>query len=907
MYNRRFLARIMILVSCVLLVAGCSSEEGDREDSEEFYQLGIKAAEDDKIEEAIIQFKNAIQKNAAHAQAHYQLGLLHLKNKELNPAVSEFNLAIQQDPKFDEAKKTLLTLFFQYRAYPQAIDLARDMVKTIGEDLETLLVLGNSLVNTNELDEGRDILEKAVASFPDNPNPKVSLARVLLTDDKRERARELMEAAAGLNAEDMAAQLLLAWFYEKVELLDLTDQTMTRIRDGFPENRAAYLAPARYYMRRNRLDDSESLLREAIKAGLGDHTIYQALALTQHRKRDSQAALESFKTAVSISPDDQRSALLLADYYIYLKQIPEAKATYEKIAETWPELAPVKSKIAELLFAERDFDQAQQQIEGLLEENPDYARAHLLRGMLSMREGKSEDARKQFQRARDLNPDSAEGHYFYGLTFLEDEEYKLSLFEILQALEKNPNSVKIRLALAFIYLKTGELSQSLDELNRVLDAIPENTRARLLRAAVHLESKTYESAAADYRYLLEKNPDSARVQYQLAGIYLVQGKLEDALRGFRDVLSTYPDPVKPLEQMAKIHVARKQFNDAINVCDDFLKQHPDHLQASLVKASVYLSRKEYEKAENQLTELARKNPESDLPLLLMARVYMRKGGKDAELAMYQRVVELNPKSIDANLNIARIHNRSGNIQKATDAYEAVLKINKSHAAAANDLAFLYADAGRNLDRSLALALKAQELLPNNPSVADTLGWVYMKRGSAVMAEKYLRQAVEGSPKNAVFHYHLGMAYNQKNDYTAATNSLEEAIELGLSEVDLASAQALLSEMNDLSGLYAEMDRDLDKALQLAQQARELRPDSHEVSDILGQIHLKRGSALLAKRFLDEAIRIMPQNPTYHYHMGLALHEEKNYAEATKELQQAMVFGLKDADAEAARKLIDEMR
>jgi len=901
------LGLVVVVMSCLFLAVGCSSEERDREKAEKFYELGLKAVEEGKTEEAMIQFKNAVQKDPAHARAHYQLGQLHRTADELNAAVGEFNLAIQMDPRFDEAKKTLLSLYFRYRAYAQATDLARDMIETGGEDLETLLILGNSLVSTDEREEGRQVLEMAVADYPANPNPKVSLARVLLGDNERGRAQELMEAAANLNPEDMPAQLLLGWFYERIERFDLADRTMSGIRSGFPGNRAAYLAPARFYMRRNRLEDSETLLNEAIEADMGDHTIYQALALTQHRKRDFPAALENFKEAVAVSPDDQRSAMLLADYYIFLQQLPEAKAIYESIAERWPELTPVKSKIAELLFAERDFGQAQQHIEGLLQESPDYGRAHLLQGILSMREGKAEEARKAFQKARDLDPDSAESHYFYGLTFLEDEEYKLSLFEILQALEKNPNSVKIRLALAFIYLRTGELSLSLDELNRILNARPDNSRARTLRAAVHLQSKTYESAASDYRYLLAKNPESPGVQYQLAGIYLMQGKLEEALVGFHEVLSSYPDPVRPLEQIAKIYVARKQFGQAIDVCDEFLRQNPDHLQGGMIKASVYLSQREYEEAERELSELMRKNPESDLPLSLMARAYRRKGDMGAEQEMYQRVVALNPENVDAHLNLARIHNHSGDRQKATDAYEAVLEVNGSHAAAANDLAFLYADANRKLDRALALALKAKELLPDNPSVADTLGWVYMKRGSAVMAKKYLRQAVLGDPGNPTFHYHLGRTYHQENDFSASTRSLQEAMRIGLGETELAIAERLLDEMSDLSSLYAEMDRDLDRALELAQQARELRPDSPEVSDILGQIHLKRGSPLLARRYLSEAIRTTPQNPIYHYHMGLALHQERNYADATKELQQAIIFGLGDEEAEEARRLLDEMK
>lgn len=291
----------------------------------------------------------------------------------MNPAVNELNLAIKSDPKLIDAKRRLLLLYFQYRAYAQAIPLAQDLIKSEGEDLESLLILGNSLIYTDEMDEGKKILQKAVNKYPDNPNPKVSLARVLLADNQSEEARKLIEAAAAINPEDIIAQLVLASFYERMELYEPADKTMKKLKIDFPENRISYLAPARFYLRRNRVKDAETLLLEAIDKNIKDHEIYRSLALAQHRQRNFPAALDSFKEAVAISPDDQRSSILLADYYIFLRQIPQAKTTYEKIAEKWPELLPVKSKIAELLLAERDYDQAKKHIEGILEEGPDYA------------------------------------------------------------------------------------------------------------------------------------------------------------------------------------------------------------------------------------------------------------------------------------------------------------------------------------------------------------------------------------------------------------------------------------------------------------------------------------------------------------------------------------------------------
>ena len=46
--------------------------------------------------------------------------------------------------------------------------------------------------------------------------------------------------------------------------------------------------------------------------------------------------------------------------------------------------------------------------------------------------------------------------------------------------------------------------------------------------------------------------------------------------------------------------------------------------------------------------------------------------------------------------------------------------------ALNNLAWNYAEHGGNLTTALTHAKTAQEAEPNNPEVADTLGWIYFR-------------------------------------------------------------------------------------------------------------------------------------------------------------------------------------
>jgi tetratricopeptide (TPR) repeat protein len=143
--------RILVTVlSFLFLFSACSLFESDKEKADRFVQLGMEAQKENKTDEAIIQFKNALQKDPLHSVAHYALGEIYFKADKPQLAAMELNLAINQDSKMTKAKQLLAKLYFRYGAYDRAIPLLKELAEGEKPDLETILMLGNALVNTEK-------------------------------------------------------------------------------------------------------------------------------------------------------------------------------------------------------------------------------------------------------------------------------------------------------------------------------------------------------------------------------------------------------------------------------------------------------------------------------------------------------------------------------------------------------------------------------------------------------------------------------------------------------------------------------------------------------------------------------------------------------------------------------------
>ncbi len=83
-------------------------------------------------------------------------------------------------------------------------------------------------------------------------------------------------------------------------------------------------------------------------------------------------------------------------------------------------------------------------------------------------------------------------------------------------------------------------------------------------------------------------------------------------------------------------------------------------------------------------------------------------------------------------------------------------------------------------------------MPDDAAVADTLGWLSLKRNAYTRAIALLQEAADKLPDNAVVHYHLGMAYLKSGQADRARAQLTRALALDAGFPGAAEARAALA-------------------------------------------------------------------------------------------------------------------
>jgi len=135
--------------------------------------------------------------------------------------------------------------------------------------------------------------------------------------------------------------------------------------------------------------------------------------------------------------------------------------------------------------------------------------------------------------------------------------------------------------------------------------------------------------------------------------------------------------------------------------------------------------------------------------------------------------------------------QQGKPDLAKQRYQEVLALDSRAGTAANNLAWLMAESGEDLDEALRLAQSAVAVAPETPQIVDTLGWVYYKRGLSKSAIEQFQKAIEQEPRNGIYYYHLGLAFIQAGDNVRGRTALEQALKYGTNAATAAAIRRSL--------------------------------------------------------------------------------------------------------------------
>lgn len=213
-------------------------------------------------------------------------------------------------------------------------------------------------------------------------------------------------------------------------------------------------------------------------------------------------------------------------------------------------------------------------------------------------------------------------------------------------------------------------------------------------------------------------------------------------------------------------------------------------------------------------------------------------------------------------------------------FKRLIAVEPTNARAHNNLSFLYSQYGVNLEEALKEAQIANQLLPGDPNLLDTLGWAHYKNGQLDKAVGFLRRSLSLDNEIADVHFHLATVLYDLEQFEEAIQHFRATVEL-----DPENAFAL----NNLAYLFSERNIHVDEGLQLVDRALALEPDNSAFLDTKGWLLYRAGQLEPAAHFVAQAIALQPEVSELHLHGGQIALARGDFATASDHFEKALTY------------------
>ena len=722
-------------------------------------------------------------------------GNQYLENQQLNEAIIEFRRAIQIDPNFGEARKQLSAAYLESGDARNALREVVRAADLLPSDAELQLRAGNMLLAASQFEDARGRADRILASHSNHAGALVLRGNALANlRDLDGALKELEEAASAAPADGLIRSNIGIVQLARGEQ-DKAEESFRKATELAPSAPAAYVSYANYLQAARRPGEAEEQLKKAFRVAPADVNVNRALAilyLTTNRTTNAEPHLKALAGASSNA--DARFAL--ARFYAATNRREDAMRELRTLAAAKPTYVDASLQIASIHYSSGQRAEARQLLDEVTKSAPTDPRVMLANADFLLRERRFGESITAARSALSRDPRLVAAHFFMGMAhegLREFDEAKKAFNEVLRL---EPNAVRAQLALSRLHLIAGEPQQAQQLATQAAVAAPRSPEVRqtLIRALI-ANNKISEAESALRSYHADEPKDAA--PYALEGMLRVrQRDFAAAERAFTMATTLDPKSMDVASGRAQMLLASGRHAEAKQYVAGLVTFNPENADILLLAARTLGSLRDFAATEPLLRKVLSLDATRSEAYSMLAQAFAMQGKLDEALTEYRTLAARRPTAGSHTVigTVLRLQNKRA---EAKQAYRDALAVDSASPVAANNLAWLMAEDGDDLDTALELAQTAKSRMPESADAADTLGWIYFKKGLHTLAVNELRQAVDKRPADAGFNYRLGFAYAKTGDLGLARRTLESAIKMDPKAPQVNEARAVLSKLSVL--------------------------------------------------------------------------------------------------------------
>jgi putative PEP-CTERM system TPR-repeat lipoprotein len=643
---------------------------------------------------------------AAHsADNYYESALQSYQNQEFDASYIYLKNALQANPKNLPAKLLLGQLMTRNGYYDEAIKEFRQALEYKIDMNLVLQPLGNVLTFNQQY---QDVIDLG-------------------------KGYKLTEES------DFEWKMLSASAYSSLGQPELARAEYNRAIRLFPNNTRAINSLAYLDLSANKLDSAELQANRSLKIAPGNHRTWHLKGKITEAQGDITKAIECYRTALKMEPEDPVTRRSLAYALISNNQLEEAKVIADSIIKQTPD-DPFAMLLSSWILSKNE-------------------QGELANNIL-------DDLSSKLTLVTDSSFEKQDSLLFVkGMTEYVQGNFEQARVTLSKYVNKNRQDINATAMLTEIYISIGQNDSAMHILERVED----------------------------------KLSDRLELALKLADLYLKNGKDFKADFWLSKLRGLYPDNIKVILMSSKALIARGKMDEAIKLIEESSIKNSQNASLLMARGFLYIQNGNFEKALQAAKTLTKADSRNVDYWNLQSAALLRLGRNEEAQVAIDNVMALSPTHFAGRFNQAMLLKSTNQFVQAKKLLQILAEEQPSHSASQFQLALVESE---DNDIVLAIARLENLLIleSRNKSANMLLLDLYIKNQQADVALRLINNLVKEFPFEPEFAIKRAEVLIANRDVDNAKVQLTKLYNLWLdSPQKLFRLSTMQQSVNDFEG------------------------------------------------------------------------------------------------------------
>lgn len=854
---------------------------------------------------AVIELKNALNKNGNNAEARWLLGEAYLDIEEGAQAEKELKRARDLGINPETLMVSLGRAYLLQGRFREALTEIKPGAQASTRARAQILKLhGDAQVGLRKPKEGCALYEQAHEVDGQFVDAFWARAWCASSSGDMQGARAKLEAALEIDRSNVRTWVYLGDLARLESNNAEAEKAYLMALKLRPDDREARLNLVSAYLAQNKLDVAAKEIASLRKAYSQHPQARYLEALLSYQQKKYTVARDQLQEMSRVGINYFQSLLLAGAVSLELGEYEAADKNLTVFLGHRPNNPFARELLAEAQLRKGQSRLALETIAPLLASEKVTARALSIAGEASLAKGDLAQAVNLLERASKLQPDSATIRANLGASRMKQGDMSLAEADLEAASSLDQKATAADTTLAIARLQRKDYDGALAALAVLEKKQPASPVPHGLRGGAYLEKRDYAEARKSFEKALALDPAFMPAAKSLAQLELRDKKPEAARKLFQKALAKDKNNIDAMLVLADISAAEKNEKEYLEWVEKAAKTDPKALEPRSRLIDFYLGKKQSKQALALATEAQTTSSDNPLAWELLGRTQLAVGEKVKAIDSFTKVTRLAPEAPRAYLDLGAALASAERSNDARKAFNKALELNPDFVSARQALIALELQQNRGPE-ALKLAVEQTRRQPKSPigpvmegdahmaqkhyelaakayerafSLSNTVELVLklhhalLLSGKASDADSRVLTWLKDRPDDVGTRRYLADTLIARKDYRAAASHYEAILQK-------TPENALI--LNNLAAAFSEMKDP--RALATAERAYKLQPKSAAIQDTLGWLLLGQGQTERAVSLLREAVASAPTAAALRYHYAVALAKSGDKVKAKQEL------------------------